>query len=287
MYPQGGVLFARQAEVGGNIFFVLIKDIIVRVQLERAECQDRIVREQMEVETFFHLVGTQSEQDTGFPQAVRVQEFGIGKRIPDLPLDSGCERSLLAEFRLDDIGLIQQSERVLPDRKADCVYPRRVLHQVINAGIQPETFFGRGERLQVQVVERDVCLLQYIINRIILPCRYGQMHIRQQRFKGGDIDHRIFLELFVQPFGNLVELIGHGLQVGVAGQHDPEVAGMEGDAGGVLGALGVQGQCLRFINTRGGSQFPVSEGDVDQVVLSHVGFRFREKLEGGCQRIVH
>jgi hypothetical protein len=31
----------------------------------------------MEVETFFHLVGTQSEQDTGFPQAVRVQEFGI------------------------------------------------------------------------------------------------------------------------------------------------------------------------------------------------------------------
>ena len=79
--------------------------------------------------------------DAGIAHPVGVQELGIGERASDLSLHASCERSLLAEFSLDDIGVIQQSERVLPDSETDRVEPGRVLHQVVDACIHPETFF--------------------------------------------------------------------------------------------------------------------------------------------------
>ena len=58
MYPQGCVIISRQADVGRDIFLILIKDIIVRVQFERPESQDRVVGEQMQVDPFFHFIRT-------------------------------------------------------------------------------------------------------------------------------------------------------------------------------------------------------------------------------------
>ena len=62
---------------------------------------------------------------------------------------------------------------------------------------------------------------------------------------------------------------------------------MKGDTGGILRALGMQGKRFRLIRACGGDQFPVSQRDIDQVVLPHIRFRLRKKLERGSQRIIH
>ena len=107
MYPQGGVLFARQAEVGGNIFFVLIKDIIVWIQLERAERYDRVIGEEMELDPVLYLIGPDSEQQAGLAFPVLEIKAGVAEAITYLPVQPGAERLLLPVFILDHLGAIE------------------------------------------------------------------------------------------------------------------------------------------------------------------------------------
>ena len=276
MYPQRHIFLARQPEIGCNIFLILIEYIIVRIQFERAESQDRIIGEQMEIDPFFHFVRPQSEQDTGISGPIRVQKLCIGKRTSYLSLHAGSERCLFTVYCFNHIGTIQQSERVLAHSETDRIEPGSITHQIVDTRIHAETFFRRRESFQIQVIERYISLLQDIINRVVFPRRYSQMHIGKQRTESRDIDHRVFLQLLVQAFRYLGELIGHRFEIGISCQCDSQVAGMERDTGRIFRTLSMQGQSLGFIFSGSRNQFPVTQRDVDQVVFSHIGFRFRK-----------
>ena len=171
--------------------------------------------------------------------------------------------------------------------QANRVDARRILHQVGEVGIEEEALFRRSTGLDVQVVETDGILLQDIVDRIVLACRYLQVHIRKERLESRDVDHRIALQLPGQPFVYLSEFIRHRFDIRITGQHDPKVAGVERNTGRIFIATGMQRQCLRMEFTSRADQFPVTESYIQQVILAHIRFRFGKKLEGGGKRIVH
>ena len=60
MDPERRIVFAGQPDIGGNIFYVAVQDIIIGIQLKRAECQYRIFREEMQAQSFLLLIDTGS-----------------------------------------------------------------------------------------------------------------------------------------------------------------------------------------------------------------------------------
>ena len=90
----------------------------------------------------------------------------------------------------------------------------------------------------MQVVKGNIILLQDIVDRIILAGRNLQVHIRQERAESRNVDHRIAFQLPGEAFVYFRELIGHRLDIRIAGQDDSEVPGVEGNAGSVFIAVG-------------------------------------------------
>ena len=58
MDPERSIVFTCQPDIGGNIFYVAVQNIIVSIQLKRAESQYRIFWKEMQPESFFLLVDT-------------------------------------------------------------------------------------------------------------------------------------------------------------------------------------------------------------------------------------
>ena len=58
MDPERSIVIACQPDIGGNIFYVAVQDVIIGIQFERAESQYRIFREEMQAQAFPFLIET-------------------------------------------------------------------------------------------------------------------------------------------------------------------------------------------------------------------------------------
>ena len=110
MDPEGSIVLSCQPDVGCNILDVPVQNIVVRIQFERAECQNRLFGEEMQAEAFALLVDACPQEDAGLALPVRIAQFGVGERIPYLSLQTCGKRLLLPVLRLDDTGVIEQAQ---------------------------------------------------------------------------------------------------------------------------------------------------------------------------------
>jgi len=65
VYPQGGVIISAESQVRLDILHAAYHDVIIRVQLERANAMIGSVGEEMELDPVLYLIGPDSEQQAG------------------------------------------------------------------------------------------------------------------------------------------------------------------------------------------------------------------------------
>ena len=107
VYPQGGVIISAESQVRLDILHAAYHDVIIRVQLERAERYDRVIGEEMELDPVLYLIGPDSEQQAGLAFPVLEIKAGVAEAITYLPVQPGAERLLLPVFILDHLGAIE------------------------------------------------------------------------------------------------------------------------------------------------------------------------------------
>ena len=56
--PERSIVFTGQPDIGGNILYVAVQDIIIGIQFKCTESQYRVFWEKMQAQSLFFLVDT-------------------------------------------------------------------------------------------------------------------------------------------------------------------------------------------------------------------------------------
>ena len=149
MNPERRVVCSTQSQVGLDVFHAMHRDMVVRIQLEGRESQNRLIRIKTETHTaLLQLIRTQAYIDTHFPGAILIQQVGIRIILAQPTFYARTKRCLLPVFLFDHLRLIAQTYRILCDTRPDRVEHQSVLDKLQKFRRQLDASIRRGRGLQ-------------------------------------------------------------------------------------------------------------------------------------------